>query len=55
MKTIWIRRFTFGTAGVWMFWLAAQAYAHAGNVTDTAFDAALGAMMLVLAITAKGG
>lgn len=55
MMTRWIRRITFGGAGVWMFWMAAQSYARVGLVTDTAFDAGLGLVMVVLAITAKGG
>ena len=38
-----------------MFWLAVQSYAHVGLVSDTAFPAAMGFVMVVLAIITKGG
>jgi hypothetical protein len=55
MSVLSIRRITFGGAGVWMLWQAAQSYAHVGLVSDTTFPAALGLVMMVLAITAKSG
>ena len=55
MVTRWIRRITFGGAGMWMLWEAAQSYLHAGLVAGTAFPAGIGVLMMVLAITAKGG
>lgn len=55
MATRWIRQITFGGAGAWMFWEAAQSYLRAGLVADTAFPAGIGVLMMVLAITAKGG
>lgn len=38
-----------------MFWQAARSYAHVGLVSDTTFPAAVGFVMVVLAIMGKGG
>lgn len=55
MKVRWIRRIAFGGAGMGMFWLAAQSYARVGLASDTAVPAAIGLVMITLAITAQGG
>ena len=55
MRTQWARRILFGGSGTWMFWLAARSYAQAGWVTDTTFLGCMGGVMILLAITAKGG
>ncbi|HEV1995146.1 MAG TPA: hypothetical protein VGR03_12525 [Candidatus Acidoferrum sp.] len=55
MMARWIRRIAFGGSGILMFWQASQSYARAGITTDTAFPAAVGAVMMVLAVTTRGG
>jgi hypothetical protein len=55
MSGPWIKRVVFGIASVWMLVLAAQSYAQAGLVAATAVDTGIGLVMMVLAITAKGG
>ncbi len=38
-----------------MLWEAARSYTQAGLVAETAFPAGIGVLMMVLAITVKGG
>jgi len=38
-----------------MFWQAVQSYARVGLASDTAFSAAIGLVLMMLAITAQGG
>ena len=55
MSGRWIKRIAFGVASAWMLVLAAQSYARVGLVVGTAVDAGIGLVMMVLAITSKGG
>lgn len=40
---------------MWILWVSAQSYAHAGLESDTVVSAAIGIVMMVLAVTARGG